>query len=506
MYTRRQFLRGFGLATAAVAIHSPMDVLAGIRHLTPRFKVIVIGAGLAGLCAAYELEARGHEVVVLEAHPRRIGGRVYTQRFGAGLYGELGAMRIPPQHPLPRHYARRFGLSLRRFVQSNPMAFYFVRGHRIRKKDAARLRSLYQLSSAERNQTLSDLWSQTVLRELAKLGPEELMDLREATFKTEKMRELDQYSLGAFLNLRGLSPEAIEMLGVAWGYETSLNTAITEILREEHETVAGDYHEIIGGMDRLPEAFAERLTTTPRLGCEVVRIEQDAKTASAIYRDRKTHAYSKESAEAVVCTVPLGVLSQIETAPELSGGKRRAIRQITYDSGTKVLALTRRRFWELEDGIYGGGTYTDLPIGMSYYPSDNADRHDRSISRGPGVLLASYTWGQPARRLAALSTTQRSDLVIHNVARVHPQILEAGMVDQVVSWCWDKDPYSQGAFCWFSAGQHEALYRYLIEPEGRIFFAGEHASLTHTWTQGALESALQAVAQMLSAQAVAGER
>jgi len=108
------------------------------------------------------------------------------------------------------------------------------------------------------------------------------------------MRGLDQCSLGAFLSLRSLSPEAIEMLGVAWGYETSLNTAITEILREEHESVAGDYHEIIGGMDRLPEAFSERLTTTPRLGCEVVRIEQDAKTASAIYRDRKTRAYSKD--------------------------------------------------------------------------------------------------------------------------------------------------------------------------------------------------------------------
>jgi monoamine oxidase len=270
MYTRRQFLRTLGLATAVIATHRPLELLARVTHPAHRFKIIVIGAGLAGLCAAYELEQHGHEVVVLEAHPKRIGGRVYTQRFGEDLYGELGAMRIPPQHHLPRHYAKRFGLPLRRFVQSNPMAFYFVRGHRIRMKDTSQLQEFYELSPVERNKKLSDLWSQTVLSELAGLTPEELADLRHLTFKTKKMRELDQYSLGEFLKQRGLSPEAIEMLAVAWGYETSLNTAATEILREEHESISGDYHEIIGGMDRLPEAFAKRLRFAPRLGCQVV--------------------------------------------------------------------------------------------------------------------------------------------------------------------------------------------------------------------------------------------
>lgn len=264
------------------------------------------------------------------------------------------------------------------------------------------------------------------------------------------------------------------MLGVAWGYETSLNTAWTEILREEHENIVGDYHEVVGGMDRLPEAFAERLRSAPRLGCRVVRIEQDAKAtkAMAIYKDQNTRAYFKEEGDAILCTVPLGVLSQIQTQPELSAAKRRAIRQITYDSDTKVLALIGQRSWEIEDGIYGGGTYTDLPIGMIYYPSDNAETHDRSVSRGPGVLLASYTWGMPARRLAALSPLQRSDLVIHNLARAHPRARKARMVEEVVSWCWDNNPYSQGAFCWFSPGQHEQLYQYLIQPEGRVFFAG----------------------------------
>lgn len=70
--------------------------------------------------------------------------------------------------------------------------------------------------------------------------------MRQLTFKTKKMRELDQFALREFLKRRGLSPEAIEMLGVAWGYETSLNTALTEILREEHESILGDYHRSSG--------------------------------------------------------------------------------------------------------------------------------------------------------------------------------------------------------------------------------------------------------------------
>jgi hypothetical protein len=106
MYTRRQFLRGLGLATATVAIHSPMDALAGIRHPTPRCKVIVIGAGLAGLCAANWKRAGTRSS--LEAHPRRIGGRVFTQRSGRANMGS-SAPCYPPQHPLPRHAPGRAG-------------------------------------------------------------------------------------------------------------------------------------------------------------------------------------------------------------------------------------------------------------------------------------------------------------------------------------------------------------------------------------------------------------
>jgi monoamine oxidase len=85
------------------------------------------------------------------------------------------------------------------------------------------------------------------------------------------------------------------------------------------------------------------------------------------------------------------------------------------------------------------------------------------------------------------------------LSRVHPQLREAGMVRHTASWSWDNHPLSGGAFAWFAPGQHTALHRHLIAPEGRIYFAGEHASLTHTWMQGALESALRAVREMLEA-------
>jgi monoamine oxidase len=113
-------------------------------------------------------------------------------------------------------------------------------------------------------------------------------------------------------------------------------------------------------------------------------------------------------------------------------------------------------------------------------------------------MLASYTWGHAARRLAALPHTARSTLVMGHLRAVHPQLKQKGIVRRTASWNWDTYRWSGGAFAWFMPGQHTALHRHLVAPEGRLFFAGEHVSLTHTWMQGALESALQAVRDMLA--------
>ena len=104
-----------------------------------------------------------------------------------------------------------------------------------------------------------------------------------------------------------------------------------------------------------------------------------------------------------------------------------------------------------------------------------------------------------ARRLAAMPHAQRAATVIGHLSKVHPQLAEAGMVTGSASWSWDNHPWAGGAFAWFNPGQHSALYADLIKAEGRIHFAGEHASLTHTWMQGAFDSALRVVADVTSA-------
>jgi monoamine oxidase len=152
---RREFLLRASALSAGVATNGAFDALAQTANAPP-LHVIVVGAGLAGLCSAYELEKRGHRVTILEADRTHIGGRTRTLRFGDGLYGEAGAMRIPTNHDLTRRYVGEFGLTLRDFVLSNPKAYYFLRGRRARNEDVGSLAALYHLRDDERGKSPDD--------------------------------------------------------------------------------------------------------------------------------------------------------------------------------------------------------------------------------------------------------------------------------------------------------------------------------------------------------------
>jgi monoamine oxidase len=440
-------------------------------------RVIVIGAGMAGLVAAYELARAGHDPVVLEAQ-NRVGGRVYTiRRFAPGLYAEAGAMRIPRVHDLTLAYCDLFGLELRPFVMGNPKGLVYVGGRRMTAEQAGLDPGdlPFELAEHERGRSYGTLWEEAT-RDLR-----EMLEQRGPSAWDEIVRQYDQYSLREFLQLKGFSEGAIEMYGVMNFVEADMNNAVVEELREDLGRAFEDMQEIVGGMDRLPMAFYAELADRIRFGAEVHAIDQGPDSVTVHYKSEAgRYALSGDYA---ICAIPFSVLRQVEIMKPFSREKQRAIRQLNYSASTKILFQVRERIWESDDGIYGGATVTDLPIRRINYPTP-----DPTTSRG--VLLASYTWSQDAARWGAMDEETRLEEALEDVAKIHPRIREVFEVG--ASHAWYDDRWANGAFALFQPEQQTQLQADIVRPEGRVFFAGEHCSLYHAWIQGALESGIAA--------------
>ena len=344
-------------------------------------KVLIIGAGMAGLAAAYELEKAGHEPILLEAR-QRAGGRVHTIReaWADGLHAEVGAMRIPETHDLTWHYIHHFGLKTMPFTMGNANAYYFVAGKKIRIQDYRANPSIlpFDLLPHERTQTVQQLWTNAIqpLLDRVKRGGASAWD--------EIVREYDELSTREFLEEKcKWSEGAIELYGLLENQEAEMNYSFVELLREEIGEYYSNMHQIVGGTDRLPHAFFEKLMGRIRFGAEVTSLEQKP---DGVIAHGKSHAGQfSAQADAIIVTIPFSVLRHIEVNPAFTQHKQKAIRELHYDASTKIFLQCRHRFWEEKDGIFGGGTITDLPIRNLYYPE-----HGRETGRG--VLLASYTW------------------------------------------------------------------------------------------------------------------
>jgi monoamine oxidase len=170
-----------------------------------------------------------------------------------------------------------------------------------------------------------------------------------------------------------------------------------------------------------------------------------------------------------------------------SYAKQMAIRQLHYSDAVKIFLHCRRRFWEEDDGIFGGTTMTDLPIRGIVYP-------DHGRETGQGVLLASYAYHEDADRWRSLPAEERIAMAVSYVTKVHPQAREE--IIGGVTVAWSEDRYAGGAFAVYAPGQTAQLYQSVFAPEGPIHFAGEHASLKRLWIEGAIESGVRAAQEV----------
>lgn len=438
-------------------------------------KVIIIGAGLAGLSAAYELTRAGHEITVLEAQARA-GGRVFTLRapFSDGLYAEAGAMYIPDTHDLTLHYVKEFNLSLDPRMAPNLSYVNYVRGKRFVLSQDARIEPLFKLTPEEQKLGTGGLWQ----KYLPESVYPELGNPADPNWSVEAVKKYDRISYSDFLHSRGASEEAVSLMTFGWGDiwgEGLASVSVLTVLRDSlHYRNSREEYKIRGGNDLLPKAFATRLADKIRYGSPVVKIEHNPRSVRVTF----LQAGAPQSIEAdhLICAIPFSVLRRVEVSPRFSPEKQKAIDELPYFSAARVSLQSRKRFWVAE-GLSGFGR-TDLPIANLFDMTANQP--------GQRGVLQTYLGGARARQLAAMKESERVSFVLEQVEKVFPGMrenFEAG-----ISKCWDEDEWARGASSWYKPGQMGELWPHIARPEGRVHFAGDHTSAWIRWMQGALHS------------------
>jgi monoamine oxidase len=433
--------------------------------------VTVLGAGVAGLAAAWELERLGYRVEVLEGSGR-IGGRVHSHRFGTAPgapVAELGAMRIPSGHRRVLDCVERLGLAgeLRPFrgLRPEPVRVPPPGPH------AAETRLVGARLTAMVDAVAPPPVRQGVRHDLRTglLDRLDRLDLRPYASAGDGVHAL----LAAHPELRSsCSGELRDFL------DDILTETGTELLR------------IRGGMGRLVDELAARIRGPIRLGRPVVGLEVGP--GEVVVRVREGGRIAVRRSRYVVCTLPFGVLAGLPMTG-VGDDKREVVRQVRYVPATKVALHVREPFWHRAGMTEGAATSGGI-LRQTYYPAVDGDP-----ALG-ATLLASYTIGEDAETLGRLGPAERVGAVLPELARLHPELRRPGMILGAASAAWMSGHRWAGGGCTVHWGQSpaeaEEQRRLAAAPEGGLFFAGEHTSTTPAWIEGALESADVAVAAL----------
>jgi monoamine oxidase len=487
--TRRRFLKrvaaagGVSLAYEAMTglglLAQPAQTPFGLSGRVPGVRVVILGAGLAGMAVAYELAKVGVDCRVLEARARP-GGRVFTVRrgtvseedgasqtaaFDQGQYFNAGPMRISHHHHTTLSYCRELQVATEVFVPDCESAYLAqtrgaLAGRRVRLREAradfdgyiAELLSK-ALSQAQLDQPLTAEDRERLLGYLRGLGA------------------LDERRQYRGSSRRGIDSQGRATTPVPLG---DLFAGIPPFYVQTDWSSQPTMMQVAGGMDRLPAALAAKLAQRITYRAAVRELRQSERGVWVIYADAAGR-HRRVDADYCVSTIPLPVLNGI--AKDLSEPVQSAIAAARYDSAGKIGLQFKRRFWEQDDEIYGGRSWTDQEVGQIIYPS-------HGFTTPKGIVVGYYLDFRGTMRQRPPGDIQR--LALEHGARIHPQYAQE--FETAFSVTWARVRWSRGSWRSESAAAHDALAP-LRQPDGRVHFAGDYMTDMSSWMQGAFESA-----------------
>jgi len=516
--SRRELLSMIGVTAGGAAMYAAMSSL-GYAAESPYkgpirlegdpkgASVLILGAGLAGMSAALELRNAGYTVKILEYNPRPggrnwslYGGDTYTElggdpqhcQFDKGLYLNPGPWRIPHHHKAVLSYCKRLGVALEPFIQVNynaylhssdyfggkPQRFRAIRadyhGH-----VAELLAKSLQQHGLDAPVTRED--QEKLLESLRQWGA---LDKHYAYSKSEASSARRGYvkDPGGGLDARPVPSDPLVLSDIV-----SSNTWAGMLPGEIYEWQMTMFQPV-GGMGMIGKAFGRELGGLIQYGAKVTAIQQDVRGVTVSYEDGASPgAVQTAHADWCLCTIPLSILSQLpmNVGPEMAA----AIAAVPYSSAVKTGLQFKRRFWEEDEHIYGGISYTDLPITTISYPSTNY------FSDGKGVLLGTFASGNlQATEFTAMSAAERVAKAVEYGSIIHPQYKTE--FENGISVAWHRVPFTLGCAGKWNEELRAAHYDNLCKIDGRILLAGEHASYIPAWQEGAITSALDAIGRL----------
>jgi monoamine oxidase len=486
--SRRAFLQASSAAAAGAALGA-----CAARTPTPRWPsaepVVVVGAGIAGLTAAWRLHQAGVPVRVLEAQ-NRVGGRMHSLRghFADGQVVELGGELIDTGHERMRSLCSELGLVLDDLADET----------------AGLTRDTWHFGGELRNDTqVIEAFLPIAARIQSDLKP---LGEGDVTYRTPNGAEaLDRTPLAEWLDRAGVGGWMRALLEVAYateygleiGDQSSLNLLLMIDADPDPFRVFGESDErfrVRGGNDSVTEALGRRLGPRIETNTVLEAIGQgaDGRLSLTVRRGGSSHVVP---AAYVVLALPFTLLRDVRVDLELPPAKRKAIAELGYGTNAKLMVGFSERVWRTRHRT-NGSLMSDLAFQTTWETS----RHQA----GRAGVLTNFTGARHGVDLGQGSAADQAAALVRDLEVIWPGVAAAREGQKEVRFHWPSHPWTRGSYASYRVGQWTAICGAEAEPVGRLHFAGEHCSLSaQGFMEGGCETGEAAAAAILREMGVA---